>query len=55
MRKNGPVTPASVAQLDVHSTGDQEVAGQPLPGQQHSFFEIDHEIFSRRLITKYFL
>ena len=26
-------------------TGDQEVAGSTLPGQQLSFVEIDHEIF----------
>ena len=36
---------ASVAQLDVHPTGDQEVAGSTLPGWQHSYMEIDHEIF----------
>ena len=37
---------APVAQLDVHLTGDQEIAGSnPPPGQEHSFVEIDHEIF----------
>ena len=34
-----------------HLTGDQEVAGSPpspppLRGRQHSFVEMDHEIFS---------
>ena len=30
-----------------HPTGDQEVAGStPRRGRQHSFVEIDHEIFS---------
>ena len=39
--------PASVAQLDARLTGDQEVAGfDPRRGWQHSFVEIDHEIFS---------
>ena len=51
--------PASVAQLDVRPTGDQEVAVRcvsdwrpggrgfdPRRGRQHSFVEIDHEIFS---------
>ena len=36
--------PASVAQLDVHPIGDQEVAGST--GRQHSFVEVDYEIFS---------
>ena len=27
-------------------TGDQEVVGSTLPGQLHSFLEIDHETFS---------
>ena len=41
-----------MAQLDARPTGNQEVAGltPPAPphplGQQHSFMEIDHEIFS---------
>ena len=30
----------------VDPTDDQEVAVLPLPGRQHSFMEIDHEIFS---------
>ena len=32
--------PASVAQLDVHLTGDPEVVGLTPPGLQHSFVEI---------------
>ena len=36
---------ASVAHLDAHPTGDQEVAGST-PGRQHSFVEIGHELFS---------
>ena len=40
------VQPALVAQMR-RPTGDQEVAGStPARGQQHSFVEIDHEIFS---------
>ena len=31
--------PASVAHLDLHPTGDQEVRVQPPPGRQHSFEE----------------
>ena len=38
--------PASVAQLDGSPTGDQEVGVPPLPGRQHSYVEIVHEIFS---------
>ena len=34
-----------MAQLDTRPTGDQEVAGPTPPGRQHSFLEIDHEIF----------
>ena len=37
---------AWVAQLDVHLTGDQGIAGSLPPGRQHSFVEIDNEIFS---------
>ena len=37
---------ASVAQLDARPTGDQDVAGSTPPGWQHSYVEIDHEIFS---------
>ena len=35
-----------MAQLDAHSTGDQEVAGSTPACWQHSIMEIDHEIFS---------
>ena len=35
-----------LVQLDAHLTGDQEVEGWTQPGQQHSFVEIDLEIFS---------
>ena len=41
-----------VAQLDARPTGDQEVAGStPRRGRQHSFVEIDHEIFSRVILS----
>ena len=44
--------PASVAQLDERPTGDQEVAGStPRRGRQHSFVEIDHEIFSTVILS----
>ena len=43
--------PASVAQLDKHPTGDP-TRPPPLPrGRQHSFVEIDHEIFSTVILT----
>ena len=42
----GGKLPALVAQLDMCLASDQEVVGQPPPGRQHSFIEIDHEIFS---------
>ena len=45
------VTPASVAQLDVHLTGDQEVAGSTPAGRQHSFVEIDQDIFSTFILS----
>ena len=35
-----------MAQLDALPTGDQEVVGSIPPVRQHSFLEIDHEIFS---------
>ena len=38
--------PASVDQLDARPTGGQEIAGSIPLGWQHSFLEIDHEIFS---------
>ena len=44
--------PASVAQLDACPTGDQEVAGStPAEVWQHSFVEIDHEIFSSVILS----
>ena len=44
--------PASVAHLDEPPTGDQEVVGStPRRGQQHSFVEIDHEIFSTVILS----
>ena len=39
-------TSASVAQLDLRPTGDQEVASSTPPDRQHSFLRIDNEIFS---------
>ena len=44
--------PASVAQLDARPTEDQEVAGSTPPGRQHSFMEIDHEIFSTVILSR---
>ena len=35
-----------MAQLDARPTGDQEVAGSTPPDRQHSFVNIDREIFS---------
>ena len=32
-------------------TGDQEVAGSTRRGRQHSFVEIDHEIFSTVILS----
>ena len=37
--------------LDARPTGDQEVAGSTPPGPQHSFVEIDHEIFSKAFLS----
>ena len=45
-KKNGTFQPAVVAQLDARLTEGQEVAGSTPSGWQHSFVEIDHEIFS---------
>ena len=46
------IEPASVAQLDARPTGDQEVADStPRRGRQHSFLEIDHEIFSTVILS----
>ena len=35
----------------MHPTGDQEVAGLTPPYRQHSFVEIDHEIFSAVILS----
>ena len=43
--------PASVDHLDAHPTGDQEVAGLTPARSQHSFIEIDHEIFSAVILS----
>ena len=43
--------PASVAQLDARPTGDQEVTGSTSAGRQHSFVEIDDEIFSTVILS----
>ena len=40
-----------MAQLDARPTGDQEVAGSTPPGRQHSFVEIDREIFSTVILS----
>ena len=43
--------PAQVAQLDACTTGDQEIAGLTLPGRQHAFVEIDHEMISTVILS----
>ena len=49
---NRALETASVAQLDVCPTGDQEVAGStPAKVGKHSFLEIDHEIFSTVILS----
>ena len=40
-----------MAQLDALPTGDQEVAGSTRRDRQHSFVEIDHEIFSMVILS----
>ena len=40
-----------MAQLDGHPTGDQEVVGSTPWGWQHSFVEIDREIFSTLFLS----
>ena len=40
-----------MAQLDVRPTGDQEVVGSTPANRQHSFVEIDHEIFSMVVLS----
>ena len=37
--------------MDAYPAGDQEVVGSTLPGRQHSFMEIDHEIFSTIILS----
>ena len=43
--------PASVAQLDARPTGDRRLRFDPRRGRQHSFVEIDHEIFSTVILS----
>ena len=43
--------PASVAHLDERLTGDQESWIRPCRGWQHSFVEIDHEIFPMVILS----
>ena len=38
--------------MDAHPTGDQEVADSTPAGRQHSFIEIDHEIFSTVILFR---
>ena len=46
--------PASLAQSDAPLTGDQEIAGStPSLVWQHSFVDIDHEIFSVVILSQY--
>ena len=40
-----------MAHLDAHQTGDQEVVGLTPAGSQHSFVEIDHEVFSMVILS----
>ena len=40
-----------MAKLDARPTVDQEVASSTPPGLQHSFVEIDHEIFSTVVLS----
>ena len=60
LRFYGPVNPLgscraqladSVAQMDARPTGDQEVAGLTPSNRQHSFLEIEHEIFSTVILS----
>ena len=39
-----------MAQLDAHLTGDQEIVDLTPQGCQHSFMQIDHEIFSKVIL-----
>ena len=47
---SSPFLPASVAQLDVCPTGDQQVVGLT-PAESASFVEVDHEIFSMVILS----
>ena len=40
-----------MAEPDARPTGEQEVASSTPPGRQHSFAEIDHEIFSTVILS----
>ena len=40
-----------MAQLDARPTGDQGSGFDPCRGRQHSFMEIDHEIFSMVILS----
>ena len=40
-----------MAQLDARPTGDQEIAGSTPPDRQHSFADIDHEMFSTAILS----
>ena len=40
-----------MAQLDACQMDDQEVVVRPPPGRQHSFMEIDQEIFSMVILS----
>ena len=52
MENKDIVTPASVAQLDAPSDWRSGGRGfKPRRGRQHSFMEIDHEIFSAVILS----
>ena len=40
-----------MAQLVARPTGNQEVVGSTWPGRQHSFMEIEHEIFATVILS----
>ena len=52
-RKSHPIQSQlnTMVQLDARPIEDQEVTGSTPPGRQHSFMEIDHEIFSMVIIS----
>ena len=43
---------ASVAQLDKHQTGDQEVVGSTQPDGNILSWRVDHEIFSTVILSR---